>query len=314
MAEPLDFGSELCRRLLHERGPFDLVLNFAAIKHVRSEKDVCSVLQMLDTNVVKVSRLLQWLGEMQRDFAFFSVSTDKAANPVNVMGASKRAMEQVMFSASGRPGGRGRVTSARFANVAFSDGSLLFGWTHRFAKRQPIACPEGARRYFISSEEAGHICLLASTVAHDGQVVVPDLDPERDLIELAVVARRFIDHLGFRPKEYRSEDEARASVTRDMARGEYPLLLTALDTDGEKPFEEFVSEGELEVSIGLPHLKAVVPPRVDEGPLRSLVESIVTALSDARTPITKEEIIAAIGDVLPEFQHAQTGLSLDDRF
>lgn len=310
---PIDYGSEVCHRLLRERAPFDLVLNFAALKHVRSEKDTCSVLQMLDTNVVKMARLLTWLGEVQGDYRFFSVSTDKAANPVNLMGASKRVMEQVMFSPVYRPGMRGRVTSARFANVAFSDGCLLFGWINRVAKRQPVACPEGARRYFISLEEAGQICLIASTLAGDGQVVVPDLDAGRDLVDLTSVARQFIVHCGFNPKEYRDEELAKAHFAEDVAAGAYPLLLTPLDTDGEKPFEEFVADGERAEPMGLPHLKTVAPPAVPDAPLRALLAWVERALIDSAVPLDKRELVAALSEIVPEFRHAYTGRSLDGR-
>ncbi len=313
VALPLDFGSEVFHRLLRERAPFDQVLNFAALKHVRSEKDTCSVLQMLDTNVMKVARLLNWLGEVQGECRFFSVSTDKAANPVSLMGASKRVMEQVMFSALGRDSLRGSVTSARFANVAFSDGSLLFGWIQRVAKRQPVVCPEGARRYFISLEEAGQICLMAATQGGDGQVVVPDLDASRDLVELISVARQFVAHCGFDRKEYRDEEEAKTQFDQDVAAGAYPLLVTPLDTDGEKPFEEFVGAGERTVAIGLPHLKAVVPRPAPEEHLRTFLARVERALGDSTDPVTKDELVAALSEVVPEFRHARTGRSLDDR-
>jgi FlaA1/EpsC-like NDP-sugar epimerase len=311
---PIEYGSEIFHRLLRERAPFDLVLNFAALKHVRSEKDTCAVLQMLDTNVIKVTRLMRWLGEAQGDARFFSVSTDKAADPVNLMGASKQVMEQVVFSRAFRPGRRGHVTSARFANVAFSDGSLLFGWLQRIVKGQPIACPERARRYFVSLEEAGQICLIAGASAGDGQVIVPELDAGRDLVDLATVARKFIAHNGFTPKEYRDEDAAKAHLKEDVAAGAYPLLLTPLDTDGEKTFEEFVADGERAEAIGLPHLKAVVPPAVPEAGLRAFLARLERALVDSAAPADKGEIVAALTELVPQFRHAQTGRSLDDRF
>jgi FlaA1/EpsC-like NDP-sugar epimerase len=289
------------------------VLNFAALKHVRSEKDICSVLQMLDTNVLKVVRLIRWLDEVQESSRFFSVSTDKAANPVNLMGASKRVMEQFMFAPAYRPRRPGRVSSARFANVAFSDGSLLFGWIQRIAKRQPLACPKGARRYFVSLQEAGQICLLASVLGGDGKVVVPDLDARRDLVDLTTVAREFIVHHGFTPKEYHDEVAAKAHLAEDVASGAYPLLLTPLDTDGEKPFEEFVARGERAESVGLSRLKAVTPPTVREADLRAFLAHIERAVMDVTVPVDKSEIVRAIVEIVPEFSHAHTGRSLDDR-
>jgi FlaA1/EpsC-like NDP-sugar epimerase len=313
VALPIDYGSEVFHRMLRERAPFDLVLNFAALKHVRSEKDTCSVLQMLDTNVLKMARLLEWLATAQGDCRFFSVSTDKAANPVNLMGASKRVMEQVMFSHRWRSG-QTRVTSARFANVAFSDGSLLFGWVQRIARRQPIACPEHTRRYFISLEEAGQICLIASTIGKDGHVVVPVLDAARDLVELTSVARRFIAHCGFTPREYRDEQEARARVSADMAERAYPLLLTPLDTEGEKPFEEFVAEGERVEDIGLPNLRSVVPHAPSQAALEAFLEHVGHAVANSTVEIDKARVVSALSTLIPEFHHASTGRSLDNRF
>jgi FlaA1/EpsC-like NDP-sugar epimerase len=311
---PIDFGTAIFRRVLREGRPFDLVLNFAAIKHVRSEKNTCSTLQMIETNVLKVAQALVWLRESQFRGRFFSVSTDKAANPVNLMGATKRIMERVMFSLSEPHDSRSDVTSARFANVAFSDGSLLFGWTQRVAKRQPIPCPQGAGRYFVSLEEAGQICLLAGAVGDSQKILIPTLDAGRDLVELTQVARRFIAHLGFLPKEYLDEEEAKANVARDVEAGKYPLLLTPLDTDGEKSFEEFVAEGEKLESIGLPHLRAVVPIPSEPAPLLAFIAAFERAVGDSGVPTSKQDVIAAVSSVVPEFRHAHTGRSLDDRF
>ena len=311
---PVDFGSETFLRLLLEHAPCDMVLNFAAIKHVRSEKDTCSVLQMFDNNVLKVARLMRWVGDVQPGCRFFSVSTDKAANPVNLMGASKRVMEHVMFSPlADRLGADGRVTSARFANVAFSDGSLLDGWLRRFAKGQPLACPAGVRRYFISLREAGQICLLASTVTDHRHVVVPDFDAQKDLVDVAAVARGVIAQRGFAPREYEDESAARANMASDVAAGAYPLVLTPLDTDGETPFEEFIGAGEEVKASGFPWLRLVVPTSCDETKLAAFIQRLEEVVGDAMVSIRKEDIVSALSDLVPEFRHAQRGKSLDDR-
>jgi FlaA1/EpsC-like NDP-sugar epimerase len=173
---PLDFGGTTTERLLRDAPAYDVVFNFAAIKHVRSEKDVYSLLQLLETNVVKQARLLRWLSNGRAPGHYFSVSTDKAANPVSFMGASKRAMEHVMFSRELAELPGTVIGSARFANVAFSAGSLLESFTVRLAKRQPIAAPADTKRYFISMREAAQICLLAVACAPDAHILVPRLD------------------------------------------------------------------------------------------------------------------------------------------
>ena len=310
---PLDYGSPIFRRFLQDHKPYDIVLNFAAIKHVRSEKDLSSLLQMLDTNVVKQALLLRWLSNEGGVHRYFSVSTDKAANPVNLMGATKRAMEHVIFSAAGGPAGIRCVTSARFANVAFSDGSLLHGWQQRLAKRQPIAVPMATRRYFISLREAGQICVLAALCGENGRIVIPKLDERRDLRDLADVAREYLAAEGFRAREYEEETLAKSRVQEDIKDGHYPLLLTPLDTDGEKPFEEFIGEGEITEDIGMIFLRAVryvaAPPDV----LANFLEMAKAAVSNPYSQTSKEDIIAALKTVIPQFRHRATGKSLDAR-
>ena len=171
--EPLDYGSGVARRFLAAAGPYDAVLHFAALKHVRSEKDAASILQMLDTNVLKQARLMSWLAEEGDPARYFAVSTDKAANPVNVRGASTRLMEQLLFTDAVVPARSATRTSARFANVAFSAGSLLASWGERIRKRQPVAVPRDTRRYFVTLDEAAEICLLAGSAIPDKHLAVP---------------------------------------------------------------------------------------------------------------------------------------------
>ena len=209
---PIDFGSTIMQRMLRESPAYDYVLNFAALKHVRSEKDVCSLLQMLDTNLLKQTRLLRWLAEKGGLNRYFCVSTDKAANPVNLIGHSKRAMEHVVFSGEIAPALIAETVSARFANVAFSDGSLLDGFLKRLQKRQPLAVPRQTRRYFISLVEAGQICLLAAFSAPHRHTLVPRLDPAADLHDLQDVAEAVLRCAGFEPALYHDEAEARTRV------------------------------------------------------------------------------------------------------
>jgi FlaA1/EpsC-like NDP-sugar epimerase len=284
------------------------VLNFAAIKHVRSEKDELSLLQMLDTNLVKHWRFREWLGQRGSSARYFAVSTDKAANPTSMMGATKRVMEDIVFDGSAS----GETSSARFANVAFSNGSLLQSWLIRLSKGQPMVAPRETRRYFITLRESGEICLLAACCAPDRQIVFPGLDPSRHLRRLEDLAAEVCAFFGFEPALYADEQEARLSVERERARGRYPILLTPLDTSGEKPYEEFVAPGETVVDIGMRSLHAVqhAAPSYDLG---ALLDEIQRWLSGAAAAVRKEEIVARFEAILGHFQHVETGRNLDQR-
>jgi len=235
---PLDAGSPTMLRLLQDNRGYDLVLNFAAVKHVRSEKDLLSLLRMLDVNLRITRRLLENVAATSE--RYFAVSTDKAANPVNLMGASKRAMEHLVLDEDLDI----EVTSARFANVAFSQGSLLDGWLRRLAKRQPWAVPAGARRFFVTLEEAGQLCLLAATAAPAGKVIIPDLNPATELRDLVEVAHDVLGVLGLRPELHDDEGSARRAALSPRP-GTWPVLITRLDTAGEKEYEEFVAPGDV---------------------------------------------------------------------
>jgi len=307
---PLDFTSTVVRRLINSEAPYDAVLNFAAVKHVRSEKDALSLLRMFDINVLGQLRLLEALARRHPETTYFSVSTDKAANPVNLMGASKRLMEHVMFSAAHRL--RGGITSARFANVAFSDGSLLQGWQHRLSKRQPIAVPRDTRRYFVSLEEAGQLCLLAAFCQPHRSILVPRLTPDTDLHLLEDIAADFVRHTGSEPEWY--EDEGLARAASEATAGRYPVLLTPLDTSGEKAFEEFAGEGEEALEAGFEALLRVpYRPLALPEPLDALVDEVARLLADPCRPTTKEQLIDLVRQVLPEFAHTASTRQLDDR-
>ena len=310
---PIDFGSPIMKSWLDSQEPYDFVLNFAAIKHVRSEKDTWCLLQMFDTNILKPLRLLRWINERGGTGGYFCVSTDKAANPVSLMGASKRIMEHVIFSENLLGEGRPRTTSARFANVAFSDGSLLQSWIVRLNKHQALAAPEDTRRYFISLEEAGQICLLAAFCTPDRHLLIPDFDPAKDLRDLAELGAGFLRENQYEPAIYYREEEARGEVARDMAAGRYPLLLTPLNTSGEKPYEEFVSKGERKISLGLPNLAGIpcLPP--PERELENFVQVVESAISDPGRETAKDELVKLIGNVIPEFNHITGASLLDNR-
>jgi FlaA1/EpsC-like NDP-sugar epimerase len=306
---PIDYGSAATERLLQSETPYDLVLHFAAHKHVRSEKDVPSVIQMIDTNVLKMKRFTNWLLKYGHAKRYFAVSTDKAANPTSLMGASKRLMEHVLFSV---PPGSIQAVSTRFANVAFSNGSLLEGFLFRLARRQPLAVPREVRRYFVSAQEAAEICLLSAAIAEPRQITFPRLDPEKSLRPLVDIAVALLEHIGLRPSFYDSETKACSSTSTELQRGCYPVLLTELDTSGEKPFEEFVAADESAIAtpfLALSALRYVPPPH----PLDDALTYLEAIASDATISAEKSDITRRLSLVVPGFRHVETGRSLDDR-
>jgi nucleoside-diphosphate-sugar epimerase len=309
-ALPLDYGNTVMERFLTESSPYDVVLNFAALKHVRSEKDIYSVLQMFDTNIVRHIRFKRWLGNSKHGATYFAVSTDKAANPVSLMGASKRLMEDLIFEVATEK--YQSSTTARFANVAFSNGSLLQGFGYRLAKRQPLAVPRDTRRYFISHREAAELCMLAACRIPNNHIAVPRLDGEFQLQLLEDVACACLEYWGLIPERYADETRARNDVERLAREGRWPLLLTPLDTSGEKPFEEFVGTGESVIDCGMLNVCALrhVPCAAA---VQGLFDRITRWVEDPHSSVAKNEFVSAISGVLQGFRHAESERNLDQR-
>ena len=314
---PVDFGSPIFRQFLESERSFDFILNFAAIKHVRSEKDVFSVLHMVDTNILKQAQLLDWLDALSWRGRYFSVSTDKAANPSSFMGATKRLMEHVVFHKPAVPRGAIERTSARFANVAFSNGSLLESFEIRLRKGQLLACPREIKRYFVTLGESGAICTLAALLVEDSHIAIPDLDPEQQLVPLTAVVSHFLQSKGLEPAFFDDEAEARRFLgQRDRDARKYPVLLTPPDTAGEKPYEEFVAAGETAKDIGLASLKAVrhLTPAFD---LPTLVDDLRALCRGERgaTGLSKGGVKELIARIEPAFArtHIESEKSLDQR-
>lgn len=315
---PFDYGGAPFRQWLSAQSkPYDYVLNFAALKHVRSEKDPYSILAMLETNVLKLvdlSHQLQKLGPPKR---MFCVSTDKAANPSSMMGATKRLMEHALFAPDVGLDAQTKITSARFANVAMSNGSLLQSWTLRRAAGQPMACPIGCRRFFVSLGESGHLCTLAGFLGTDRNVTIPALDPAEHLVLLQDVATWYLDANGLTPWFTENEDAAKAAVATCAAKGQWPVLLTPLDTAGEKPYEEFIGAGETVHSAGFKALQQIpyLPPQ-DTAAFPGFITTLREFLSDTRTtPLHEADMKDAIAAVEPAFasSHRTSAKSLDSR-
>jgi len=312
---PVNFGDPVFRKLFKAHGPFQIVANFAAHKHVRSEKDVFSIEAMIENNLLRARGLLDLLCENPPEH-FFCVSTDKAANPVNIMGASKKLMEELIMAYSDRI----PIKTARFANVAFSNGSLPLGFLDRIAKRQPWSCPLGIRRFFVSPIEAGELCLMASIMGESGDIVYPELDEERDMIPFDRVARDLLTALGMEIDVCASEEEARGKMELLRPLGgckeggckKWPVYFFESDTSGEKSFEEFYTPGEdldQEKFVNLGVVKN--SKKRPMGEIDEIFDNLHKLFDSAS--ITKADVVEVLKDYLPNFAHIETGKGLDQK-
>lgn len=302
---PVDFGEKVFTRIFHQEAPFDIVANFAAHKHVRSEKDVFSIEAMIENNVFKADRLLELLSKTPPSH-FFCVSTDKAANPVNIMGASKKLMEELILAYSEKF----KITTARFANVAFSNGSLLAGFLERLSKRQPLSCPSDVKRFFVSPQEAGEICLCACVLGNSGDIFFPKLDPARDLVTFASAVEPFLREFGFTPGICSSEEEARRRM-KNLDGKKYPVYFFESDTSGEKLYEEFYTDEE-ELDLNSFQSLGIIKnsKKRDISELEDIISKIAGIFSGTAT---KQEVVDALKALLPGFEHVETGINLDQK-
>ncbi|NCC37342.1 MAG: UDP-N-acetylglucosamine 4,6-dehydratase [Chloroflexia bacterium] len=303
----IDCGSVEFAALLRWAGGYDYVLNLSALKHVRSEKDPFTLMRMVEVNVLNT---IATLDQAKAGLAskYFCVSTDKAANPANMMGASKRIMEMFLMRASLEL----PISTARFANVAFSDGSLLHGFNQRFAKHQPFSAPHDVRRYFVTPQESGELCLLSCLLGENRDIFFPKLSDKLHQITFAEIARRYLRAQGYEPYECASEDEARGRVAELVARRQWPCYFFASDTTGEKDFEEFYTERE---TLDLARFASIGviknDPVFDPAKLTLFLERI-SALK-ARGQWTREELVALFHAMIPEFGHKEMGKFLDEK-
>lgn len=309
---PIDCGSDIFKKMFLSRASnrkggkvFDIVANFSAHKHVRSEKDIYSVEALIQNNILNAKRILDLLCDFPPE-AYFCVSTDKAVNPVNIMGASKRIMEDVIFSYSDVfP-----VKTARFANVAFSNGSLPDGFLHRIAKLQPLSAPSDVRRYFVSPEESGQICMLASILGNNREIFFPKLQ-EAQMMTFDAIATALLNEHGFDVLECSSNEEALAKV-KDLKNGSrlYPVRYISSITSGEKAYEEFYTETET-VDLNRMDALGVVTGKMvpDKNRINALYDKLNKAFDE--NMVSKESIISIMQEYLPNFEHIETGRGLD---
>lgn len=303
----LNFADSIFERLFRENGGFDIVANFSAHKHVRSEKDKYSVQALLENNDIKAKKLLDLLSELPPKH-FFCVSTDKAANPVNIMGASKRVMEDLIMAYTAKfP-----VTTARFANVAFSNGSLPASWLDRMMKKQPLVAPSDVKRYFVSPEESGQICMLACMLGNNGEIFFPKLE-EGQMKTFSSICDDFIAAMGYQKREFSSDEDARRFAAEMPSESkEYPVVYSKSDTTGEKSFEEFYVSGE---DIDTHRFRALgVITNVQKRSLDE-VEMFFEKLESVfcRKDFSKADIVSALKLFLPNFEHEEKGKNLDQK-
>ncbi len=346
---PVNFGDRVFEKIFRQQGPFEIVANFAAHKHVRSEKDIFSIEAMIENNVLRARKLLDLLLESPPEH-FFCVSTDKAANPVNIMGASKKLMEETIMAYADRL----PIKTARFANVAFSNGSLPLGFIDRLNKNQPWSCPLGIRRFFVSPQESGELCLMASIMGEPGDIFFPKLDEERDMIPFDQIALDLLNYLGMEADICPTEEEAKMKITaqnpatvqsssrevvqssdrevvqsssREVVQSssrevvpssnravvnKWPVFFFDSNTSGEKPYEEFYTEGEVldnESFIHLGVIKNSVKRKMKE--IDSIFNQLHTLFESDN--ISKAAIVNILKTYLPNFEHIETGKGLDSK-
>ncbi len=303
----LSFSDPIFERIIREERGFDIVANFSAHKHVRSEKDRYSVQALLENNDLKVKRLMDLL-KLFPPSHFFCVSTDKAANPVNIMGASKRIMEDLVMAYNQYF----KVTTARFANVAFSNGSLPDGWLHRIQKKQPLTAPNDVKRYFVSPEESGQICMLACILGRGGEVFFPKLGEEQ-MLTFSAICDDFVKTEGYQKKECRNDEEAKCYAHQMSYDSDtYPVVFFKSDTTGEKAYEEFYVPGE-KIDMQRFHALGVVEQttRHDMKDINDLFERLEVIF--AKDDFTKAQVVEAIKLFIPNFEHEEKGKNLDQK-
>jgi FlaA1/EpsC-like NDP-sugar epimerase len=303
----IDCGSIEFEALMRSSEAYDYVLNLSALKHVRSEKDPFTLMRLIEVNVLNTIKTIQ-MAEAQGAKKYFCVSTDKAANPVNMMGASKRIMEMFLMRESETI----EISTARFANVAFSDGSLLHGFNQRFAKRQPISAPCDVRRYFVTPQESGELCLMSCLLGENRDIFFPKLSEDLDLITFSDIAERFVMNLGFKPFHCSSEQEARDRSEELIKSKLWPCYFFQSDTSGEKDFEEFFTAGERLDMLRFDNLGVIKNEPIYDS---TQLDIFLAEIGDMRFSKTwgKDQLVCLFNRMIPDFNHKETGKYLDGR-
>lgn len=303
----LDVDSVEYDAFIKTYGRWDYILNLSALKHVRSEKDQFTLMRMINVNILNTIKTVKHSFE-NNNIKYFCVSTDKAANPVNMMGASKRIMELFLMRESKKQ----TISTARFANVAFSDGSLLHGFNQRIQKKQPIVAPNDIKRYFVTPQESGELCLMSCLLGENRDIFFPKLREDLHLITFADIAKRYLSNLGFQPIECETENEARELSSILYKDKKWPCFFSKSDTTGEKDFEEFFMNGEI---LDLYRFKeiGIVKSELTFEDLK--LDAFLNKIKELKRNQfwEKEDIMELFKDLLPDFNHKETGKYLDSK-
>lgn len=303
----LDIGSIEYDAFIEADGKYDYVLNLSALKHVRSEKDPYTLMRMIDVNIFNTDKTIQQSIDKGVK-KYFCVSTDKAANPVNMMGASKRIMEMFLMRRSEQID----ISTARFANVAFSDGSLLHGFNQRIEKKQPIVAPSDIKRYFVIPQESGELCLMSCIFGDNRDIFFPKLSESLHLITFAEIAKKYLAEKGYEAYLCSNEGEARELINTLPAQGKWPCLFTTSDTTGEKDFEEFFTDKETLDMERFANLGIIKNAPEYDVELLALFEDTISQLKQQKA-WTKSQIVDLFFKMIPDFGHKETGKYLDSK-
>ncbi len=303
----LDIGSVEYDAFIKADGQYDYVLNLSALKHVRSEKDPFTLMRMIDVNVFNTDKTIQQSIDSGVK-KYFCVSTDKAANPVNMMGASKRIMEMFLMRRSEQI----TISTARFANVAFSDGSLLHGFNQRIQKQQPIVAPNDIKRYFVTPQESGELCLMSCIFGENRDIFFPKLSEALHLITFAEIAVKYLKQLGYELHLCHDEDEARELAKTLPVQGKWPCLFTTSDTTGEKDFEEFFTDKEELDMARFENLGVIKNEPLYQQHLLTHFEQTIASYKQQKA-WTKEQLVELFHQMIPDFGHKETGKYLDSK-
>jgi len=303
----LDCGSNEYKALMNASEGYDYVLNLSALKHVRSEKDPFTLMRLIEVNILNTIKTVQ-MARAQGANKYFCVSTDKAANPVNMMGASKRIMEMFLMRESESM----EISTARFANVAFSDGSLLHGFNQRFAKRQPISAPNDVRRYFVTPQESGELCLMSCLLGENRDIFFPKLSEQLHLTTFSDIAERYIENLGYEPYHCSTEEEARDRSDELIASKRWPCYFFKSDTSGEKDFEEFFTNNEI---LDMNQFKNLGVIKNEANFSSDMLDNFLEVIHELRAQKVWEKapIVDLFNTMIPDFEHKETGKYLDGR-
>ena len=303
----IDCGSNEYRALMNASKGYDYVLNLSALKHVRSEKDPFTLMRLIEVNILNTIKTVH-MAKAHGSKKYFCVSTDKAANPVNMMGASKRIMEMFLMRESISM----EISTARFANVAFSDGSLLHGFNQRFSKQQPISAPNDVRRYFVTPQESGELCLMSCLLGENRDIFFPKLSEELHLTSFSDIAERYIKNLGYEPFHCSTEQEARDRSAELIRSKRWPCYFFKSDTSGEKDFEEFFTHNEI---LDMDKFKNLGVIKNDADFEADLLDSFIEVISELRSQQVwgKTPIVDLFNKMIPDFDHKETGKYLDGR-